>query len=65
MTWVHGILKNTKEYKYLDVTLTKDGKDEKDIFQKIERIILSRLNSLLWNKDKRETIKKSLFTTLV
>ena len=60
-------IRNVDEYKYLGVTITKDGKDERDILDKIRKgkTITSQLNSILWSLNIRKDTKKKIFRTIV
>lgn len=58
------------EYHYLDVVITTDGMDEKDILVKTEKEnrIGRRVQSTLWNKDisvKKKTVCKTVFESTV
>jgi hypothetical protein len=53
----YGTIKTTSQYKYMGVPLTSDGRDGKDIRNKIVqgKKIIRQLHSLLWN----DTISKN------
>jgi hypothetical protein len=55
----YGTIK-TSQYKYLGVTLTSDGRDNKDICNKIVqgKKIIRQLHSLLWNTTILKNTKK-------
>ena len=46
-----GIVKYTKEYKYLGITFTDKGRDDQDIQNKIEKGKAIIRHSVLWNDD--------------
>lgn len=62
-----GTIKVTKDYKYLGVTLTDDGLDEKDILSKMGqgRGITRQLHSVLWSKAVSNKTKVHMFKSLV
>jgi hypothetical protein len=62
----YGTIKTTSQYKYLGVTLTSDGRDNKDIRNKIEQVkkIIRQLHSLLWNNTISKNTKQRIFKSI-
>lgn len=62
-----GNIKRTSQYKYLGVLLTEDGKDDRDILQKIGkgRAMTHKLHGILWNNRITKKTKTKLFKSLV
>lgn len=62
-----GIIKSTNEYKYLGVTLTADGSDEKDVLSKLGRgrAITRQLHPVLWNDVISSKTKMHIYKSFV
>jgi hypothetical protein len=63
----YGTIKTMSQYKYLGVTLTSDGRDDKDIRNKIVqgKKIIRQLHSLLWNDTISKNTKQRIFKSIV
>lgn len=59
-------IEHTSEYKYLGMTITKDGRDETDIRKKIGqgKAIIRQLHPFLWNDSIKEKTKKHIYSTI-
>uniref|UniRef100_A0A1B6I2T3 Reverse transcriptase domain-containing protein n=1 Tax=Homalodisca liturata TaxID=320908 RepID=A0A1B6I2T3_9HEMI len=62
-----NVIKNVDEYNYLGCTITSDGRDEKDIMNKVTKgkSIVSQLNSILWNLNIRKDIKRRIYESII
>lgn len=62
-----GIVKHTKEYKYLGTTFTDRGRDDQDIQNKIKRgkTIVRQLHPVLWNNNITSYTKRRMFSTFI
>jgi hypothetical protein len=63
----YGTLKTTRQYKYFGVTLTSDGRDDKDICNKTVqgKKIIRQMHSLLWNDTISKNAKQKIFKSIV
>lgn len=62
-----GTITQSKEYKYLGVTITAGGKDEQNIRNKIGRpkTITRELHPVLWDDKISNNTERRMFTTFV
>jgi hypothetical protein len=63
----YGTIKTTSQYRYLGVSLTSDGRDDRDICNKIvqRKKIIRQLHSLLWNDIISKNTKQRIFKSIV
>ena len=56
-----GIISHINEYTYLGVSITKDGNHEPEINDRINRgrVAVTKLNSILWDRDVNPQNKDS------
>jgi len=61
------IIRDCVRFKYLGVTLTKEGNNKEEIDNKIihGRKAIGKLNSVLWNDKITMKTKKMIFSTIV
>lgn len=62
-----GKVKYVKQYEYLGVTISEDGKDIKDITKKIGRgkNMIKALHHSLWNKSLTNKTKRNIFKVMI
>jgi len=62
-----GIVTHLIEYTYLVVRITKDGNYEPEINEKInrERAAITKLNSILWDRDVTPKTKTHIYNAIV
>jgi len=62
-----GIISHVSEYVYLGVRITKDGNDEPEINDRInkERAVISKLNSILWDREVTSKRKTHIYHAIV
>jgi len=62
-----GIISHVNEYTYLGVRITKDGNDEPQINDRINkgRAAIMKLNSILWDRDVTLKTKAHIYNAIV
>ena len=62
-----GVIKNVKQYEYLGVTISDDGKDDKDIMKKTGKgkNMIRALHPILWNKNLTKKTKRNIYQTMI
>lgn len=62
-----GTIKHTEAYKYLGVTITQEGKQDKEINARINagKYTIGALNGILWDQQIRKETKRKIFNTII